>query len=98
MRLNAFSTAFPLSCVHGPRGLSHQLTKARQGIDLSSPQGEADGRSSRRDRPKRRTRWLFAPGFAEPVRATMGVAKDPKLRAMFRQHIKRPDQRYVVLA
>jgi hypothetical protein len=32
------------------------------------------------------------------VVATMGVAKDPKLRAMFRRHIKRPDQRYVALA
>jgi hypothetical protein len=28
----------------------------------------------------------------------MGVAKDPKIRAMFRRHIKRPDQRYVALA
>ena len=32
------------------------------------------------------------------VVATMGVAKDPKIRAMFRRHIKRPDQRYVALA
>jgi hypothetical protein len=32
------------------------------------------------------------------VVATMGVAKDPKLRAMFRRHIKCPDQRYVALA
>ena len=28
----------------------------------------------------------------------MGVAKDPKLRAMFRRQIKRPDQRCVALA
>ena len=28
----------------------------------------------------------------------MGVAKDPKLRAMFLRHIKCPDQRYVALA
>jgi len=32
------------------------------------------------------------------VVATMGVAKDPKLRAMFRRHIKCPDQRFVALA
>ena len=32
------------------------------------------------------------------VVATVGVAKDPKLRAMFRRHIKRTDQRYVALA
>jgi hypothetical protein len=32
------------------------------------------------------------------VVATMGVAKDPKIRAMFRRHIKRPDQRFVALA
>jgi hypothetical protein len=28
----------------------------------------------------------------------MGVAKHPKLRAMFLWHIKRPDQLYVALA
>ena len=32
------------------------------------------------------------------VVATMGVAKHPKLRAMFLWHIKRPDQLYVALA